>query len=62
MLNNQPKMSLKLFLKNSLKTAEGTGDLIGNPPKNSTIPSKTKIPRKRNISPKKDRKLFMNYD
>ena len=33
MLNNQPKMPLKLFLKSSLKTAEGTGDLIGNPPK-----------------------------
>ena len=26
-------MPLKLFLKSSLKTAEGTGDLIGNPPK-----------------------------
>ena len=55
-------MPLKLFLKSSLKTAEGTGDLIGNPPKNSTIPSKTEIPWKRYTSPKKDRKLFMNYD
>ena len=47
-------MPLKLFLKSSLKTAEGTGDLIGNPPKNSTIPSKTEIPWKRYTSPKKD--------